>query len=377
MTAWRVSGRAGSPPREFTNVFDATTAELLANSGATIAAVRCSGCGRDRANTWLASLVVGATGEIAACPCGATGLAVEYVPAPSCTHENQELEETTAVGDLFRSFVCRGCGGTLVRGIESLASHPQSNVVDGQPAPRWRGVDWGAEPAREGEPTMDDREERRYENHQPGHNKFWSVKGPYRTDDGDARWLIECRWGACGSQGQHKEFPFLEYRAAARFRDDKIAEKLGRGYSFASATPRVDVAVEMPNYDEATDTYVRPSRAGGLLAGALEGLGRSVSAGLTRVVDAELTRAMNEPRPRPTKKQDPNRPAEMLLCRGCEWSRPIAQYRDPPSVCPNCFGSLMRVWKGKGPTIARGVDHTTVEAVPSKPKRMITLGKKS
>lgn len=81
------------------------------------------------------------------------------------------------------------------------------------------------------------------------HNKFWEVSDPEGLGGG-AGWLVTCRWGRIGSDGQWKDFFFKTYAAAEKFRCDKIEEKKAKGYTShwptASSSPSPTVFLHVP-----------------------------------------------------------------------------------------------------------------------------------
>ena len=74
----------------------------------------------------------------------------------------------------------------------------------------------------------------RLENHLANHDKFWEITDKVQCDkSGGCTIVIE--WGRIGTAGQRQEKRFLSRQFAEKFIQDKIQEKIGRGYLPAGA----------------------------------------------------------------------------------------------------------------------------------------------
>lgn len=86
---------------------------------------------------------------------------------------------------------------------------------------------------------------RRYTNTRDGHNKFWEIE----VDQVGDKWLARVRFGRIGSWGQERTKVFNYQTGAIRFMNEKINEKLGKGYKEAGkATVVKNVVNYQPDY---------------------------------------------------------------------------------------------------------------------------------
>jgi predicted DNA-binding WGR domain protein len=70
---------------------------------------------------------------------------------------------------------------------------------------------------------------RRFEYVGNGHDKFWEVTYPsFKLEPNLTSW--SCRWGRNGTRGQTKTFQCGRQAIAVYEAEDKIQEKLGKGY---------------------------------------------------------------------------------------------------------------------------------------------------
>ena len=96
----------------------------------------------------------------------------------------------------------------------------------------------------------------RYECTEDNHNKFWEYEGPTPTNTRE--FSVSVRWGRIGwptSQSQTKTFSVPS--DALRFIEDKVSEKLGKGYrqvrTSSTQGARLPASMSEVWYDEGVD----------------------------------------------------------------------------------------------------------------------------
>lgn len=101
---------------------------------------------------------------------------------------------------------------------------------------------------------------RRFEYVGHGSDKFWEVTYPdWSVDRGVRTWT--CRWGRRGTNGQTKTFTELSQLAAMTAANDKISEKVRKGYGEILPTPRVTITtLARPRRIERAERTRQPAR---------------------------------------------------------------------------------------------------------------------
>ena len=91
------------------------------------------------------------------------------------------------------------------------------------------------------------------ENKNNGHNKFYMISVYTFTDKKtgkDNNIYVSLQWGRIGTLGQSQHKEFKNRREAIAFADEKLREKLNRGYEFKKENKVYREIIDIPKANE-------------------------------------------------------------------------------------------------------------------------------
>ena len=96
------------------------------------------------------------------------------------------------------------------------------------------------------------------ENKNNGHNKFYMISVYAFTDKktGEDNIYVSLQWGRIGTVGQSQHKEFKSRGEALIFADEKLKEKLNRGYKFKKEVKEVKVCREIVDIPKANEIII-------------------------------------------------------------------------------------------------------------------------